>query len=154
MSRNEKTTVFTGYERGVCGFKAKQGPLCSALDWCNLYVLLYAKGRICGEGITDVCVLVPVIAVVLPDTGNRDGIPVGSIVFGCVELVGQIVNARKILEFPVTILSLAQRYLFGLQRSFSLHFRIRCYRDDSRRQEHAGSDGSEMVRRQLPGGSG
>ena len=36
MSRNEKTTVFTGYERGVCGIKAKQGPLCSALDWCNL----------------------------------------------------------------------------------------------------------------------
>ena len=32
MSRNEKTTVFTGYERGVCGIKAKQGPLCSALD--------------------------------------------------------------------------------------------------------------------------
>lgn len=43
MSRNEKTTVFTGYERGVCGIKAKQGPLCSALDWCNLYVLLYAN---------------------------------------------------------------------------------------------------------------
>lgn len=43
MSRNEKTTVFTGYERGVCGIKAKQGPLCSALDWCNLYILLYAN---------------------------------------------------------------------------------------------------------------
>ena len=29
--------------KGVCGIKAKQGPLCSALDWCNLYVLLYAN---------------------------------------------------------------------------------------------------------------
>lgn len=27
----------------LCGIKAKQGPLCSALDWCNLYVLLYAN---------------------------------------------------------------------------------------------------------------
>lgn len=38
-----KRQQFTGYERGVCGIKAKQGPLCSALDWCNLYVLLYAN---------------------------------------------------------------------------------------------------------------
>ncbi len=37
----EELTKCAGYT--VCGIKAKQGPLCSALDWCNLYVLLYAN---------------------------------------------------------------------------------------------------------------
>ena len=79
---------------------------------CTTGILIRDKGRICGEGITDVGVLVPIIAVVLPDAGNRDGIPVGSVVSGCVELVGQFVNARKILEFPVAIQELKAVRMF------------------------------------------
>ena len=66
-------------------------------------ILIGNKGRICRERITDVGVLVLVIAMVLPDAGDRDGIPGRSIVTLLVEEVFEVVDALAVLELPVTV---------------------------------------------------
>ena len=70
---------------------------------CAAGVFVGHIGRICREGVADVGVLVLVVAVVLPDAGNRDGIPVGSIVALLVEQVFEVVNTLTVLELPVAV---------------------------------------------------
>ena len=66
-------------------------------------VLIGNVGRVCRERIPDVGVLMLVITVVLPDTGNRDGIPSGSIIVFFVELIFEVMDAFTVLEFPVVV---------------------------------------------------
>ena len=70
---------------------------------CTAGVFVGNIRRVCREGVTDVGVLVLVVAVVLPDAGNRDGIPVGSIVALLVEQVFEVVNTLTVLELPVAV---------------------------------------------------
>ena len=60
-------------------------------------------GRVSGERIADVCVVVLVITVVLPDTGNRNSIIVSGVKTQFIEQVGQIVDIGIILEFPISV---------------------------------------------------
>ena len=70
---------------------------------CAAGILVGYIGRVCREGITDVGVLVLIIAMVLPDAGHGDGIPAGSVEALFKEQFFKIVDALAVLELPVAI---------------------------------------------------
>ena len=79
-----------------CILHISKGPYISAAG------ILHRDVRgINGERVTDVGILMVVIAMILPGSRHRDGIIVGGAEAVLIELFLQIVNAGVILEFPV-----------------------------------------------------
>ena len=60
-------------------------------------------GGICGERVANVGVVVLIITVILPNTGNRNGVIVNRVKSGCIEQIGQIVDIGIILELPIPV---------------------------------------------------
>ena len=66
-------------------------------------VLIGDIGGIGGERIVDVGVLVTVVAVVLPDAGDGDGVPGRCVEALLVEQILEVVDALAVLELPVAV---------------------------------------------------
>ena len=58
---------------------------------------------ISGERIADVGVLVVVVTVVLPHTGNRDAVKSGGIIADLIESILQVINTGVVPKFPVAV---------------------------------------------------
>ena len=58
---------------------------------------------ISGERITDVGVLVVVVAVVLPHAGDRDAVKSGGIIADLIESILQVINTGVVPKFPASV---------------------------------------------------
>ena len=59
--------------------------------------------RISGKWITDVGVLVVVVAVVLPHAGDRDAVKSGGIIADLIESILQVINTGVVPKFPTSV---------------------------------------------------
>ena len=106
----QECTIQPHIEAGVNTFKVQVCFRCICIAFvdkivqiCTAGILIRNIGRICGERITNVGILVPVIAMILPDAGNRNHVPGRRIIILFVEKIFKIVNALTVLKLPIVI---------------------------------------------------
>ena len=106
----QECTVQPHIEAGVNTFKVQVGFGCICIAFIHEVVqvgtariLIRNKRRISGERITNVGILMLVITVILPDTGNGNRSPGRGIIVLFKEEILKIVDAFTVLEFPVVV---------------------------------------------------
>ena len=110
LAVTQECTIQPDIEAGVNALKVQICLGCIFISFIDKIIEISTAGilirnirGVSGERIADVGVLMLVVTVVLPDAGNRDGIPGGSIIVFFVELIFEVMDAFTVLEFPVVI---------------------------------------------------